>query len=193
MTASTQAKPRRNSAFQHLMSVHWWMAGFYLVLFMTGVLMPRLPDELVIVGPLYDLHKSIGALVLGLLTWRILVLLRVWWRKYTKKFPKFSPQWLKVVALHTVLYLFMWAVPVSGFFLSNSYKSNNVKFFGLTLPDIFPQNSEVLELARSMHFWTAYIFLAFVVLHIIDQWKVTKALWRRFTKATSRLKQSSAK
>ncbi|HLO89433.1 MAG TPA: cytochrome b [Nostocaceae cyanobacterium] len=193
MTAKTPAKSRRNSAFQHLMSIHWWMASFYLVLFMTGVFMPRLPDDLFIRSPLYDIHKSIGALVLALLTWRILVLLRVWWRKYTKKFPKFSPQWLKVVALHTTLYVFMWAVPVSGFFLSNSYKSNNVKFLGLTLPDIFPQNSAALGLARNMHFWLAYIFLAFTILHIIDQWKVAKALWRRFTQTVAKLKPSAAK
>jgi cytochrome b561 len=87
----------------------------------------------------------------------------------------------------------MWAVPVSGFFLSNSYKSNNVKFLGLTLPDIFPQNSAILGLARNMHFWLAYIFLAFVVLHMIDQWKVVKALWRRFNQTMTRLKQSFAK
>jgi cytochrome b561 len=74
----------------------------------------------------------------------------------------------------------MWAVPITGFLLSNSYKSNNVKFFGLPLPDIFPQNSAMVDLGRNLHFWLAYTFLAFIILHIVLQWKVAKAMWRRF-------------
>jgi len=176
-------KPRANSAFKALMSVHWWMAGFYFVLFTTGTFMSQLPREFPIRAPLYDFHKSIGTLVMALLTWRILVLLRVWWKKYTKRPPKFSPEWFKNFAIHAILYVFMWAVPVTGFLLSNSFKSNNVKFFGLPLPDIFPQNSAMVDVGRNLHFWLSYTFLAFTILHIGAQWKVAKALWRRFAKA----------
>ncbi len=174
------AKLRITSAFKALMSMHWLMAGCYLVLFTTGTLMAQLPREVFIRNPLYDFHKSIGTLVMALLTWRILVLLRVWWRKYTKRPPKFTQEWFKTFALHTSLYMFMWGVPVTGFLLSNSYKSNNVKFFGIVLPDIFPQNSAMVDVGRNLHFWLAYTFLAFIILHIVAQWKVAKALWRRF-------------
>jgi cytochrome b561 len=122
-----------------------------------------------------------GALVIALLTWRILILLRVWWRKYTKRLPKFTPAWFKTFVLHTLLYVFMWVVPVSGFFFSNSYQSNNVPFFWFTLPDIFPQNSELVDLGRSLHFWFSYTFLAFIILHTFAQWKVVRANWRRFS------------
>lgn len=162
------------------MSVHWVMATCYLVLFTTGTFMARLPRDFVIRNPLYDFHKSIGALTMALLTWRILVLLQVWRRKYTKRLPKFSSKWWQKVALHALLYGFMWVVPVSGFFFSNSFKSNNVKFFGIVLPDLFPQNDASVNLGRSLHFWLAYTFLAFVVLHTLDQRKVVKANWRRF-------------
>ncbi|WP_272819409.1 cytochrome b [Scytonema hofmannii] len=117
---------------------------------------------------------------MGLLTLRIFILLRVWWNKYTKRPPKLSKQWLKTVSLHTSLYLFMWAVPVTGFFLSNSYKSNNVKFFGLVLPNFIPQNSALVSVARSSHFWVAYTFLAFILLHTVSQWKLLRANYRRF-------------
>jgi cytochrome b561 len=177
------AKLRVTSAFKALMSMHWLMAGCYLVLFTTGTLMAQLPREVFIRNPLYDFHKSIGTLVMALLTWRILVLLRVWWRKYTKRPPKFTQEWFKTFALHTSLYMFMWGVPVTGFLLSNSYKSNNVKFFGIVLPDIFPQNSAMVDVGRNLHFWLAYTFLAFIILHIMAQWKVAKALWRRFLRA----------
>lgn len=176
----TTAPKRLNSAFQRLMSVHWWMAGCYLVLFVGGTLMSQLPRT-DFRGMLYDFHKSIGVLTMALLTWRILTLIQVMQKKYAKRLPKFSPQWLKNFALHTLIYGFMWAVPIAGFLLSNSYRANNVSFFGLLLPDVFPQNQAMVEVGRALHFWLAYTFLAFVVLHLIVQWKVVKANWRRFT------------
>lgn len=176
-------KPRVNSVFKQLMSMHWIMAACYLVIFTTGTFMARLPREVSFRGSLYDFHKSLATLVMALLTWRILLLLRVWWRKYTKRPPKFTKEWFQKFALHTTLYLFMWVVPVSGFFFSNSYKSNNVHFFGITLPDLFPQNSAMVDLGRNLHFWFAYTFLAFTVLHILAQWKVVRANWRRLSGA----------
>jgi cytochrome b561 len=118
---------------------------------------------------------------MALLTWRILTLLQVVWKKYTRRAPKYSSLWVRNTALHSLLYLYMWAVPVAGFLLSNSYRANNVKLFGLPLPDIFPQNEAMVEVGRSLHFWLAYTFLAFIILHMLVQWKVVKANWRRFS------------
>ena len=132
-------------------------------------------------NPLYAFHKSVGVLTMAFLTLRILTLLRVWWKKYTKRLPKFTKEWYKSFALHVSLYVFMWLVPVAGFLLSNSYKSNIVKFFGIPLPDLFPQNSAMIEVGRSLHFWLGYTFLAFVILHLLDQKKVVRANWRRLT------------
>ncbi|WP_235641349.1 cytochrome b [[Limnothrix rosea] IAM M-220] len=162
------------------MSVHWLMAAGYLILFMTGSFMARLPREFFIRSPLYDFHKSIGALVMAILTWRIIVLLQVWWKKYTKRLPKLSRKWWQKASLHALLYVFMWAVPVSGFFFSNSFKSNNVKLFGIVLPDLFPQNEALVDLGRNLHFWLAYTFLVFIILHTLDQRKVLRANWKRF-------------
>lgn len=178
--ASTTSKPRLTSAFQRLMSVHWWMAAAYLILFIGGTIMSQLPREISFRGMMYDFHKSIGVLSMALLTWRIFVLIQVWWKKYSKRSPKLSPKWWKTFVLHTSLYLFMWAVPIAGFLLSNSFKAKNVSFFGLVLPDMFSQNKEMVEVGRGLHFWLAYTFLAFVILHTIAQWKVVRANWRRF-------------
>jgi cytochrome b561 len=177
---SITTKSRLNSAFQQLMSVHWWMAMVYVVLFTTGTFMSQLERGVSFRNSFYDFHKSMGVLSMALLTWRILLLLRVWWKKYTKRLPRFSGMWLKTVALHSILYVLMWAVPVSGFLLSNSFRSNNVKFFGLVLPDIFPPNPAMKDLGGSLHFWLSYSLLALVVLHTIEQRKVVRANWRRF-------------
>jgi cytochrome b561 len=148
-------------------------------LFTLGTYMSQLPRT-DFRNTLYDFHKSIGVLTMALLTWRILTLIQVVWKKYTKRLPKFSPQWLRNFALHTLMYLFMWAVPIAGFLLSNSFRANNVKFFGLLLPDFFPQDKAMVEVGRALHFWLSYTFLAFIALHLIIQWKVVKAKWRRF-------------
>ncbi|WP_225323020.1 cytochrome b [Synechococcus sp. RSCCF101] len=171
---------RLNSAFKRLMSVHWVMAGFYVLLFLTGTVMAQLPREVVIRNPLYDIHKSLGALTMALLSWRILVLLQVWWKKYSQRLPRFSRSWWERTTVHVVLYGLMWGVPVTGFLLSNSWRSNNVKLFGLVLPDLFPENRAMVEVGRSLHFWLAYAFLSLIVLHMLQQGKVVKALWRRF-------------
>ncbi len=171
---------RINSAFQRLMSVHWWMAMVYVVLFVTGMFMSQLERGVSFRPSFYDFHKSIGILLIALLAWRILLLLQVWWKKYTKRFLRFSWLWIRTVVLHPSFYIFMWAVPLSGVFLSNSFQEKNVKFFGFVLPDIFPQNSAMTNLGRNLHFWLSYSLLAFVVLHMIDQQKVVRANWRRF-------------
>jgi cytochrome b561 len=173
------AKLRRNSAFKRLWSMHWMMAACYFVLFVAGTLMVRMPEELPLREPTYTLHKSIGALTMALLTWRIFLLQQVWWRKYTRRLPTPTHEWVRTALLHGLIYVFMLFVPVSGFFLSNSYGSGNVPFFWFTLPDIFPEDTAVVELARDLHFWTSYTFLGFIVLHTIDQRKVVRSLWRR--------------
>jgi cytochrome b561 len=179
---SAYKKPKPNSAFLQLMSLHWWMARLYVLLFAGGWFMTHVPTGTSLRDGLYDFHKSIGIITIFMLSWRILVLLQVWWRKYTKRLPKFTAGWIRMVVLHTLLYLFMWAVPITGVFLSNSYQASNVRLFGLAVPDLFPQNSARVDLARNLHFWFAYIFLAFTVLHLIAQWKVVRAHWRQVKK-----------
>ncbi len=181
---ATKPQPRSNSAFKQLWSMHAVMATCYLLLLAGGFLMVKMPDNTPLQGNAYSLHKSIGALTMALLTWRIFILQRVWWRKYTRRLPKFTGEWIRTFLLHAAIYLFMVAVPLSGFFLSNSYKSGNVPFFWVaTLPDIFPKNAAVVDLARNIHFWMVYTFLAFIILHAIDQRKYVRSLWRRTTQA----------
>jgi cytochrome b561 len=181
MTTQPAAKPRLNSAFKQLMSLHWAMAACYLVQFITGPFMAQLQREFFMRNPLYAFHKSIGVLTLAFLTLRILTLLRVGWKKYTKRLPKFTKEWYKNFALHAILYIFMWAVPVAGFLLSNSIRNNNVPFFGIVVPDMFPKNPAMVEVGRSFHFWLGYTFLAFIILHLLGEKKVVRANWRRLT------------
>lgn len=154
------------------------MAGIYLILFVVGTYMATLQGDVSYRGSLYDFHKALGVLTMGLLTARILfLLLSLRWKPAAKRpLPKGDRIW--AITLHTILYLFMFVVPLSGWFLSNSY-DKDVSFFGLLLPRLFPADQAVAELGRSLHFWLAYAFLAFIFLHTIDERKFFRATLRR--------------
>ena len=179
MKSSELNKPRKTSSFKKLWSIHWIMSASYLLLYTAGITMNRIPRDIFIRSYLFDFHKSMGALVMALLTWRIFLLLQIYTKKYRRKKPKLSLDWFRNSALHTFLYMLMFIVPTSGFFLSNSVRNNNVSFLGIVLPDIFPENRAIVGLASSVHFWLAYGFLALIVLHIINQEKFVKSFWRR--------------
>ena len=179
MNKTQPTAKRKANAFQNLMSIHWLMAFCFLVIFTVGISMVRLPEEVEIREFAYTTHKSFGVLVFGLLITRIFLLIRVVQKKYSRRFPKMTPAWAKVFFLHSVLYIFMLALPLSGFFLSNSYKSDNVPLFWITTPDLFPVNPAVVELARSLHFWLSYTFASVIGLHLWQQQKVVRAYWRR--------------
>lgn len=177
-----QKQPRQKTAAQRLWSIHWWMAAVYLLLFVGGNFMSDLPKEVTYRGTLYGLHKSLGVLTMGLLTARIFYLLLKLRKKKPAKRP--LPTWEKVqaIALHTLLYLFMLVVPVSGWFFSNSF-DKDVALFGLTLPRLFPPNKVLGEAGRNLHFWLSYSFLALIVLHTLDQRNFLRATLRRSRQA----------
>jgi cytochrome b561 len=182
----TNTVQRRTSVFQALMSVHWWMAAFYVLLFVTGTFMSQLERGATGRIELYDLHKSLGLTTIIFLLGRILILLQVWGKKYRRRWPRLSWPWWRTTLLHLSLYLFMVAVPTSGIFLSNSFRPQNVKLLGQPLPDFWPPNPAMADLGRGLHFWLSYTFLAFVVLHTIQQWKVLRANWRRLQQFVTR-------
>ncbi|WP_309730382.1 cytochrome b/b6 domain-containing protein [Chamaesiphon sp. OTE_75_metabat_556] len=176
---STAPQPRLNNIFKQLMSIHWWMAGLYLILFVSGMTIERLQDGVSFRELLFDAHKSFGVLVLLLLGWRMFLLLRVWGRKYAKHFPKLTGNWYFKTGLHTLLYVLMLAVPLSGYWLSNAYQANNINLFGIPMPDIFPVDGEASSQAAAAHSRTSKIFAILIVIHFVAQHKVVKANWRR--------------
>lgn len=171
-------KARWNRAFQRLWTLHWIMAACFLVIYLLGIIMARLPYAFAFRGAFYNTHKSLGILVLGLLLIRVLFLLQVFSRKYLKRSPKISRQWLQNTLLYTVLYLFMVVIPISGVWLSNS-GGHSVSFFFIPLPDWFAENRAVSAIAHDLHFWLAYALLACVGLHLMQQRRFVERIRQR--------------
>ena len=91
--------------------LHWLIAAFVIALLSVGIAMTRISD-LQLKYELYQLHKSMGVTVLGLM------ILRVLWR-LTVKPPEMPPHmaaWERGAAngTHLLLYLLLLAMPLTG-------------------------------------------------------------------------------
>lgn len=143
--------------------LHWVMAVLILMMLVMGFTMRGLedgPDKLWVFG----LHKSIGILILMLVSVRIL------WKLINitpKPLPTHAP-WEKALAhsVHFVLYGAMLAMPMTGWIMSSAGDFRN-SFFGLfEMPDIAPKNEDLLEAMRDAHEIIAFAIIGFFGLHV---------------------------
>lgn len=143
--------------------LHWLVAllifvGFPLGLYMVGL--PLSPDKL----RLYSYHKWIGITVL------MLAALRVLWRlTYTPPpLPASVVPWQRGAsrAVHGLLYLLMFAVPLSGWLMSSAKGFQTVWFGVLPLPDLIGKDRALGELLTGVHKALNFTLLALVVVHV---------------------------
>lgn len=146
------------------MLLHWLMAVFILGLFGLGIYMaglPLSPQKL----KLYSYHKWAGITVLTL------ALLRVLWRitHQPPPLPASQPRWQQLAAHagHGLLYVLIFAAPLSGWLMSSALGFPVVWFGVLPLPDLIAKNKELGELLKLVHQYLNYVFLAVVVGHAI--------------------------
>ncbi|HAF01244.1 MAG TPA: cytochrome B [Methylophilaceae bacterium] len=131
-------------------------------LFDLGVYTWQLPEEASPRNFYFNLHKSIGITILGL------VLIRFLWR-ITHKPPAILSSykaWERktATAAHHTLYLLMFAMPVSGLIMAMSGKYG-VKWFGI---DVIAgtENKVLRDFFKEAHEIIGVILLILVVLHI---------------------------
>lgn len=141
--------------------LHWLMALAIIGNGIFGLIMVEMPRGM---GKLnaFALHKSIGLTVLALL------LLRISWRWFDRK-PRDEPmpRWQRIAAhlTHVVLYLFMLALPLSGWIM-NSLHGYPLQFFKLfNLPGLAEKNEELSELAETAHETLFWVLLLVVIAH----------------------------
>ena len=139
---------------------HWVMAILIIGLLALGLYMVRLPISFQKLK-LYGWHKEFGLLVLAL------VIVRLSWRIMNKT-PKLNlPLWEKVAAktVHWAFYIFMFAMPLTGWLMSSA-SGIPVSFFGLfTMPDLISANNANRVLLDQIHEWLGYALIATVCGH----------------------------
>lgn len=142
--------------------LHWAMALLILSLILAGLTMVQ---SLQVWQPtLMAIHKSFGLLALLLVTVRLLV-------RSISQPPRLPaslsvPQKRIAHLSHVLLYVAMFAMPISGLLMQGA-AGRPVEIFGLiTLPSVVPQNLELYALFRELHGLTAWGLIALVLLHI---------------------------
>ena len=143
--------------------LHWLIALLVLAMFPLGLYMADLklsPDKL----KLYSYHKWLGVTVFAL------ALLRVLWRltHTPPAFPASLPVWQQRAAHHghLLLYILLFAAPLTGWLMSSALGFQTVWFGVLPLPDLLDKNESLGETLKTVHRYVNYAFAIVVVGHI---------------------------
>lgn len=164
--------------------LHWLLAVMIIVSFCVGLYMTDLamsPQRL----KLFNWHKWAGIMILALSALRLL------WRLTHRApaLPVSMPSWQMAAssAVHALLYVFFFAVPLSGWAYSNAAGFPIVLFALIPLPDLVEKNRELADTVKALHHWMAYALAACVVLHIaaalkhqwVDKDRLISRMWPR--------------
>lgn len=144
-------------------TLHWAIALLIFAAFPLGVYMhdlPLSPDKL----RLYSYHKWIGVSIF------LLAALRLAWRFAHRPppLPGSMPRWEKLAAntVHHLLYVLIFAVPLSGWLMSSAKGVQTVWFGVLPLPDLVSKDKELGDLLKEVHEGLNFILLGVVLAHI---------------------------
>jgi cytochrome b561 len=143
-------------------TLHWLMALGIIGNGVLGLVMDEMPRGMSKLNT-FAVHKSIGLTLLALL------LLRVSWRLFDRR-PRDEPmptwQRLAAHATHGVLYLFMLAIPLSGW-IYNSAHGNPLQWFKwFNVPALMEKNEAISDLAEDAHELFFWILLGVLVAHV---------------------------
>lgn len=140
---------------------HWLIVAGILIQAAIGLIMVELPKRPNI-QPVYDLHKSIGLTILAL------AILRVLWRLFDGR-PENPPgmgalEILVARAGHGLLYVLLFALPISGWLLDSASGLRALRWWGVVpMPRLVDADRELKALALTAHNWLFWL-LALVAL-----------------------------
>ena len=143
-------------------ALHWLIGIGMFGLFCFGLYMadlPFSPDKV----RYYSWHKWGGVTVF------LLVLLRLLWRVTHKPpaLPETMPGWQRSVATatHHLLYLLMFAIPLSGWLMSSAKGFQTVWFGVLPLPDLLSKDKALGDVLAEVHELLNFGMAALVLAH----------------------------
>lgn len=143
-------------------ALHWLVALGMLGAFVVGVYMHDLP-----LSPwklkIYSYHKWVGVTVF------LLALIRILWRLGHRPpaLPLAMPAWQRVAAegMHHLLYLLMFAIPLTGWLMSSAKGFQTVYLGLLPLPDLLAKNPTLGGQLKEVHEALNFLMIALVAGH----------------------------
>lgn len=144
--------------------LHWLIALLIVGTFTLGLVMTDIPGLTPTKLKYFSWHKWAGVTVLLLATLRLL------WRlaKRPPAYPATMPRWQQGAAhgLHHLLYVLMFAVPLSGYFYSLA-AGVPVVYFGLfELPVLIEADAGLKPVLKDVHYWLNMLLAGVVGLHV---------------------------
>ena len=148
-------------------TLHWFFACFVFVMLGIGIYMTKTEFYL----PVYQWHKSLGVIFFLLIWIRLYRSIKHPWQS---SFVGNKNEKLARGISHGLLLFMLIAMPVTGL-LNSGFSGWSVHLFDLIIiPENFnsagevePFNATIYETFKLLHRWLAYIFLAFIILHIV--------------------------
>jgi cytochrome b561 len=141
---------------------HWSMAGIFFGIFPLGYIMVNMDDS-DFKFSLFNIHKCIGVLLFSLVAARLI------WRLITAQpaLPRSVPAWQRHFARFNIamLYVLMFAMPVSGF-MGSILGGYGINFSLFTIPPI-AHDKLISEFFEELHGLLAYSLIFFFSLHLL--------------------------
>lgn len=142
---------------------HWTTVVLILAQGTIGLVMAGLPRGPNII-PVYSFHKSLGLTIFAF------ALLRLLWRAFDPRpdEPPTVPRWqaLGARAGHALLYLLIFAMPLSGWLLDSASALRPLYWFGLIqVPHLTGPDPALKDLARDAHEYLFWLLIAVAAGH----------------------------
>ncbi|HNR92006.1 MAG TPA: cytochrome b [Dokdonella sp.] len=141
---------------------HWLMALGIVGAGVLGLVMTGMERGMAKLNA-FALHKSIGLTVLALFV------LRLAWRFFDRRpadLPMPRIQRITAHAVHGVLYLFMLAIPLSGW-IYNSARGYPLQWFKqFNLPALAEKSDDLAQLAIGVHVWLFWLLVVVLAAHV---------------------------
>jgi len=143
-------------------ALHWLVALLVFLMLGLGFYMVEVPRQTPMRGALFNLHKSIGILVLGLM------IVRATWRLTHRPPPLVGLEAFNArlaATVHFLLYALLLAQPIVGF-VASSLGRYGVAFFGLELPSWTAPDPDRRETFLAIHRILARLIVFLILLHV---------------------------
>jgi cytochrome b561 len=141
---------------------HWATAGAACFMLCLGYAMVLVPRHTAWRGPLFDLHKAIGLMILALMVSRLA------WRLGHRTPPLLGlPSWMarSAKANHWLLYVLLICQPVTGY-IGSAFGAYGVAVLGVRLAPRIGPDPGVRALLIFMHHAIAIALVLLILLHV---------------------------
>ena len=159
-----------------LVTLHWLTLLLVVTQFVVASPMRDETRNLVERFEYYQLHKSVGLTVAGLIVLRLVLRLTV-----AAPPPANPGLWLRVASdtVHAGLYLCLIVLPVTGFLMVSSapLQIPTLYFGWFAVPHPIGPDKATYELMRGLHGWLGNLLLALAAIHVAAA-LVHVLLWR---------------